>query len=207
MTLTREEIAAAEKYWIKRVQAGSFPNGVKEESLLRLSPMVDSDGILQVDGRLRFADELSYDARCPVILPKNSHLTKLVILHTHESVGHGLGCKHTLTQLRSKFWVLRGRQVVRTIIQHCPQCRRRFSRIPASQKMAPLPKHRLSSIRAFEKIGVDYLGPFQTKQGRGKARAKRYLCLFTCLTTRAVHLEMAYSLDTDSFIQAFTRMT
>ena len=73
--------------------------------------------------------------------------------------------------------------------------------------MAPLPKSRLSSMRAFEKIGVDYAGPFVTKQGRGRTRAKRYLCLLTCLTTRAVHLEMSYSLDTSSFINAFYRMT
>lgn len=112
-----------------------------------------------------------------------------------------------LSQLRSKFWIPRGRQIVRSIIGSCPECRRRFSTITVAQKMAPLPKCRLTSIQAFEKIGVDYAGPFQTKQGRGKTRAKRYLCLFTCLTTRAVHLEMTYSLDTDSFIQAFTRMT
>ena len=79
---------------------------------------------------------------------------------------------------------------------------------PSDDGLALLPKTRLqSSLRAFAKVGVDYVGPFLTKQGRGRKRAKRYLCLFTCLTTRAVHLEMAYSLDTDSFINAFTRMT
>ena len=62
-------------------------------------------------------------------------------------------------------------------------------------------------MKAFERVGIDYAGPFLTKQGRGKQRAKRYLCLFTCLVTRAVHLELAYGQETDSFINAFTRMT
>ena len=54
--------------------------------------------------------------------------------------------------------------------------------------MAPLP--------------VDFGGPLITKQGRGETHLKRYLCLFTCLAPRAVHLEVAFSLDTDSFLNA-----
>ena len=56
-------------------------------------------------------------------------------------------------------------------------------------------------LRAFTKTAVDFGGPFVTVQGRGKRREKRYLCLFTCMTTRAVHLEIAYELYTDSFCE------
>ena len=63
------------------------------------------------------------------------------------------------------------------------------------------------SFRAFAKAAVDFAGPFETKQGRGKTRLKRYLCLFTCLQTRCVHLELAYGLDTDSFLCALSRFT
>ena len=73
--------------------------------------------------------------------------------------------------------------------------------------MAPLPELRTQkSLRAFSQTAIDFVGPFYTKQGRGKTRHNRYLCLFTCLGTRAVHLEIAYGLDTDSFLNAFFRM-
>ena len=78
---------------------------------------------------------------------------------------------------------------------------------PASQVMAPLLEVRTRiSLRAFKQVSLDFVGPFYTKQCRGKTRQKRYLCLFTCLSIRAVHLEMAYSLDTDPFFNAFYRM-
>ena len=73
--------------------------------------------------------------------------------------------------------------------------------------MAPLPLARLqTSIKAFTRTSVDFGGLFTTIQGRGKRREKRYLCLFTCLATRAVHLEIAFGLDTGSFLNAFYRM-
>ena len=73
--------------------------------------------------------------------------------------------------------------------------------------MSPLPDTRLGlPIKALACTAVGFTGPFITMQGRGKRREKRYLCLFTCVHTRAVHLEVAYGLDTDSFLNAFFRM-
>lgn len=70
--------------------------------------------------------------------------------------------------------------------------------------MADLPEERLEyGNPAFYHCGVDYFGPFLVKQGR--ARAKRYGCLFTCMAIRAVHLEVAHTMEADSFLQCLLR--
>ena len=70
--------------------------------------------------------------------------------------------------------------------------------------MADLPSGRLQVDRPpFSHVGVDYFGPFRVTQGRSKV--KRYGCIFTCLTVRAVHLEISHNLTTDSFINALRR--
>ena len=61
--------------------------------------------------------------------------------------------------------------------------------------MTDLPKDRLTPALPFTYIGLDYFGPFTTKQGRKEQ--KRYGALFTCLVSRAVHIEIANSLETD----------
>ena len=117
----------------------------------------------------------------------------------------GRGKKRML--ISARFWIMQGREEAREWEAECFECRRRKTK-PARQIMAPLPKIRVKlPLRAFARTAIDYAGPFVTEQGRGKKRMKRYLCLFTCLTSRAVHLEMAYALDTDSFLNAFYRMT
>ena len=70
--------------------------------------------------------------------------------------------------------------------------------------MADLPVDRvLPDKPPFTCVGTDYFGPFQVKRGRGLA--KRYGVIFTCLTTRAIHIDIAHSLDTPSFINALRR--
>ena len=90
--------------------------------------------------------------------------------------------------------------------KECKECRKRKAKA-CQQIMAPLPLSGLkSSMRTFTRISVDFGGSFITVKRRGKRREKQYLCLFTCMATRAVHLEIASGLDTDSFLNAFYRM-
>ena len=96
---------------------------------------------------------------------------------------------------------MQGREEIRDWERECCECRKRKAKA-AKQIMGPLPKIQLKlPLQAFNPTG-----PFVTIQGRGKKRARQYLCLFTCLTSRAIHLEMAYGLDTDSFLNMFYRM-
>lgn len=68
--------------------------------------------------------------------------------------------------------------------------------------MGNLPLERVTPDRPpFTFVGVDYFGPMLVKQRRN--HVKQYGCLFTCLASRAVHIEIAHSLDMDSFIRRF----
>ena len=119
-----------------------------------------------------------------------------------------MGLNYTINHVREKYLMVHIREQVKRVMRECFECARRFRSKPAHQQMAPLPKIRLQqSSRPFESCAVDFGGPFLTKQGRGRVRAKRYLCLFLCLNTHCCHLEMASSLDTDAFLNAFVRMT
>ncbi|XP_068756175.1 uncharacterized protein [Montipora capricornis] len=67
--------------------------------------------------------------------------------------------------------------------------------------MANLPEDRVQPAPPFSYCAVDYFGPLYVKEGR--RQVKRYGVLFTCLSSRAVRLEVANSLTADSFINAY----
>ena len=108
-----------------------------------------------------------------------------------------------LATIRQMFWILHGPTEVRRVINNCVDCQKRNAK-PGTQVMAPLPSVRITPMNPpFTFVGVDYFGPLMVRQGR--SFVKRYGCLFTCLTMRAVHIEIAYSLDAESFLCAFSR--
>ena len=214
--LTEGELKVAEIQLIKEAQREEFTEEYKaltgrrsipsRSKLLGLTPMLDEDGLIRSNGRLTNAKFLSFDVRYPVILPRKGWVTKLIIKDVHEQGNRASGTNHTLAALSARYWIVSGREAIREWEKECIMCRRRKSKA-CQPIMAPLPVSRIkTSLRAFTKTAVDYGGPFVTVQGRGKRREKRYLCLFTCMTSRAVHLEIAYGLDTDSFLNAFFRM-
>ena len=212
MKLLPEEIKDAEEEIVHLAQREAFRDEYaalssgkpipKKSQLIKLSPCIDDDGVIRSDGLLKFADFLPYDTRFPIILPRG-HL----VANYHERGNHAAGANFILCQLSERFWIIAAREEIREWDHECNECKRRRSK-PACQIMAPLPKTRLRfSFRPFAQTTVDFAGPLYTVQGRGKPRQKRWLCLFTCLETRAVHLEMAWVLDTDTFLNAFARFT
>ena len=209
--LTVDELQKAEIAILKYVQGQSFTEEItalksqqavrRSSSTYRLSPMIRDDDLLCIEGRLRNSN-LSASSKHQVILPSKHPVTSLIIDYFHQQSGHA-GREFVLSLIREKYWIISGRQAVRQVLKRCVTCRRLYSR-PVSQKMADLPSQRITSDKPpFSYVGVDFFGPFYVKSGR--SQAKRYGCIFTCMTVRAVHIEVANSLEADSFINALQR--
>ena len=148
-------------------------------------------------GRLQKATALSWDEKHPMTLPKGHHVSQLLVRHYYESAAHS-GREQTLCELRRMFWIVAERSLVKGTIRNCVKCRRLNAK-PKEQVMGQLPRERLRAYHpAFTLTGVDLFRSLTVKWGRGTV--KRWGCLFTCLTTCAVYLEVTPSLEADDFI-------
>ncbi|XP_033105089.1 uncharacterized protein LOC117107502 [Anneissia japonica] len=203
-TLSLKELKQAEMEIIKLVQHQEFGDDLccknRGKSIQKLNPVV-IDGILRVGGRICNAP-IDSDLKHPIILPSNHHVTELLIQYHHLIVGHS-GAGMTWSSSRERYWIIKGGATVRKVIGNCFACKRRNTP-RVQQMMGELPAVRVTPDKPpFTYVGIDYFGPLYVKQGRSKV--KRYGCIFTCLTLRAVHIELANSLDTDSFLNALRR--
>ena len=170
--------------------------------LLSLTPVIDKDGLLRVGGRIGRV-ELPYENRHPIILPAKHELTRRIVFQFHEGLHHG-GTDFILAHVRQYFWVLHGRETVKRATNSCPSCIKERAR-PGQQLMGDLPLARLDMLsHPFSRTSVDYFGPLMVEVTRGKP-TKRYGAIFTCLTTRAVYLDLAKTLSSEDFLLVLRR--
>lgn len=115
------------------------------------------------------------------------------------------GVDATCSSLRQRYWIPSIKQRVRSILRSCVICRRVSGKPYRAPDHAPLPAFRVSDAPPFTVVGVDYTGAFTTRGISLKDDLKSYICLFTCATSRAIHLELVEDLTAQSFLLAFRR--
>ena len=178
-----QQLAYAEE--IATLKQAGDPKPLKRKSpLFKLHPYVDDRGILRVGGRLE-KGSFPVGLKHPVILPKG-HVSVLVARYYHSLHHQGRGM--TIGSLREAgYWIFGCKAVVSKVIHECVVCRK-FRGSLQTQRMAPLPEDRLEETPPFTYCAVDYFGPFYIRVKRSDVA--RYGAIFTCLMSRAVHLEV-----------------
>lgn len=205
--LTYEELQSAETDLYRRAQFDDFHDEVvaltrnscqldRRSAIRTLSPYMDQNGVLRVNGRIDAFNGPTALKR-PVILPRNHAVTIKVLQHYHAKYHH-INNETVVNELRQKYAIPRLRQALKKARSSCQHCKIQRARA-AEPMMSPLPRHRLAAFtRPFTFVGVDCFGPLTVTVGR--RNEKRWGMLFTCLTIRAIHIEIAHSLTSDSCI-------
>jgi len=140
------EINRAESELLKFAQDGNF---LSEKNIRHLEPCKGDDGLIRIKTRLFLRDDTP-EFLCPIVLPHSHSIVRLLIREHHERVGH-MGVRITLSSLRKKFWVLKGRQAVRSVISKCEICKRHDLK-PLTAPPSLLPFDRVRDAAVFEVV-------------------------------------------------------
>ena len=199
-SLTPQELELAERHWLIDAQKGLRKRIAKGE-LTTLSPFTDPEGVIRVGGRADRAT-VSYESKHPALLPNDSWISHL-ITHQAHCLGHN-GVATTAAKVRRNYWIIRGHDLAKSVKYKCVFCKKMQCKAE-TQVMAELPKQRVAPhTPPFHFTSCDYFGPYQVKIGRNKT-TKHYGVIFTCLNTRAVHVDLAVDCSTMDFLQVLRR--
>lgn len=195
----------------------------RDSKILRLTPTWrHEDSTLRLTGRLANA-QLTFDETYPLVLPSEGLFTELLVKDAHARTMQG-GPQLCLGFLRRRFWILKARIAIRKYIsRHCVQCIR-HSKVRAQQLMGALPAARSTPGHPFERVGVDFAGPFNMRKlpttvlalrkavtnkqlYQEPSTIKGWVVIFVCLITRAVDLDVLHGLTVEEFLAALSRMT
>ena len=184
----------------------------RDSNLLDLRPVFDQElRIIRVTGRVSQSFQ-HLNIKPPILLPSDHHFVVLLVNYIHLKIHHS-GFKATYAEIKKRFWIVKGRSVIKRIVGRCVICSKLHSR-SFQEKAADLPLDRARLAQPFEVVGVDYAGPLFVKAGTipgivlsvdSPVEVKAYFLLFTCAATRAVRLELVPDQSTETFILALRR--
>lgn len=214
--LTREELVQSRNLIYRQAQFEGFPEEMvilelnkildvkdrrvipKSSSLISCSPYLDEFGVLRVRGRIDLASNIPTDTKRPIIMPRKNLITRMLVGCYHR-IYHHRNHETVVNEMRQKFYVPKLRVLLKSFVTNdCQLCKNRRAK-PEPPEEGNLPAGRMAiGFRPFTHTGIDYFGPFKIIQGRSEI--KRWGVIFTCLTIRAIHIEIAYKLDTQSCI-------
>ena len=209
-----EEFHRVNLQWVKDTQQAVYWKEINNLQLIVKQPktprvtlvrqlrlFLDADGLLRCGGHIHNAP-VSEATKFPYLLPSKHLLSRLIILDIHVRICHS-GTTATVTALRQSYWIPAARQYIKSILCHCVTCRKVTGRPYLAPDPPPLPRLRTQDVHPFTFTGVDFTGALYVRQGTEEVKV--YLCLFTCATTRAVHLEIVQDLTAEMFLLAFRK--
>lgn len=212
LPVSAEHLKLAEELLMRASQEDSFAEEIanlqnnkpiSKESRLHQISVEYINGAIRLRSRIQAVQDMTEDFKSPMVLDGDHPTVKSWVRAIHRQLHHA-GVEATVNECRQQYWVLRLRPTARSVLRQCLFCRMKTG-APPYPRTGDLPQCRLAHHRRpFTYAGVDYFGPLSVTVGR--ARQKRYVAIFTCLTTRAIHLEVAGSLSTDSAVMAVRRM-
>ena len=173
--------------WIKAAQT-QLAGDSGFEKLKRQFNLFQDRGVWRCGGRLANAD-IPFQEKHPVLLPRNHHLASLIVREAHERVFHN-GVKDTLTEVRSRFWILKGRALIRKMVHQCINCKKSEGKSYLGPSPPPLPEFRVKQDPPFTYTRVDFAGPLYVHTSSATVSGKVWICLYTCCVVRAVHLDI-----------------
>ena len=212
--VSKRTLKFAFRFWIKKVQLDAFPHEVKQlqqgkgvfssSSLKKLDPKLDKYGVMRVGGRIERAS-IDEDIKHPILLPKQHLLTKHIVWEAHEKNQHA-GIDWVHFHLRQKFWIMSSRQIIRSILRKCQICLRKIPLL-STNRITPLPSSKTNPNEAFVFVGLDYMTEVLLQKEEGEtANVMAHILLFTCMTTRGIHLELVLDESKEEFLMAFQRL-
>jgi len=188
-----------------RAKLEYLDRGLPVPEILRVKSDLDlfmgNDLLLHCGGRLQNSC-LSWDTIHPILLPRSSEITRSYIRYLHLK-NHHIGLTHLLSKIREKYWITKGRVLIKSILHRCVTCRRWTGGSYRLPDMPSLPRQRVRVEAAFVNVGIDYMGPVNIKTENGKTKV--YIAIFACLVTRAIHLEIARDTTAIEFLRALMR--